>query len=228
MVVIAIVFTVLCLRIREEIHPEEENSEGDDEQLSTGKMVVLLVAGLSGLVWGANLMVEGGTAIAKTYGISERIIGLTIVAIGTSLPELAVSVAAATKGYPDLAVGNVVGSCLFNLAFVLGASSLISPLQVNIDGMFWDLTAMMALTVAMWAMLKTVRARRVVKGRLPLAGAMSSLLVILQSPHLADRRVLSSAKTLQLEVFLNRLDDLDAGDEILDIIQFIHLDHQCR
>ena len=152
---LAIVFTVLCLRIRDESDPEEESGDDDDEQISTGKMVVLLLVGLSGLVWGANLMVEGGTAIAKTYGISERIIGLTIVAIGTSLPELAASVAAATKGHPDLAVGNVVGSCLFNLAFVLGASSLISPLQVNIDGMFWDLTAMMALTVGMWAMLKT-------------------------------------------------------------------------
>jgi cation:H+ antiporter len=100
-------------------------------------------------------MVEGGSTIAASFGISERVIGLTVVAIGTSLPELAASVAGALKGYPELAVGNVVGSCLFNLTFVLGASSMITPLSVDLVAMRWDLAIMGGLTVLMWGMFFT-------------------------------------------------------------------------
>ena len=153
LLVVAIIFTVLSLRTKDEQNDEDE----DGASMSTGKMTLMLFIGLVGLVAGAQFMVEGGTFVARNYGISERIIGLTIVAIGTSLPELAASVAAATKGHPDLAVGNVVGSCLFNLAFVLGASALIHPLTVNFDSMIWDVSAMMALTLGMWGMLGTGR-----------------------------------------------------------------------
>ncbi|MEE2787541.1 MAG: calcium/sodium antiporter [Myxococcota bacterium] len=165
LLLVAVIFTVLSLRTKDE---GTENDE-DGEVMSTRKMVVLLAIGLVGLVGGAQFMVEGGTFIARAYGISERIIGLTIVAIGTSLPELAASVAAATKGHPDLAVGNVVGSCLFNRAFVLGASALIHPLAVQFDGMFWDVTVMMALTVGMWGMLRTGAGMSRVEGMLLVA-----------------------------------------------------------
>jgi len=148
---LAAVFTVLCLRTK----PDEEEDPG--ELTPWPKVSALVAIGLVGLVCGAHLMVEGGTEIARAYGISERIIGLTIVAIGTSLPELAASVAAAAKGHSELAIGNVVGSCLFNLAFVMGAAALISPLSVDAGAMKWDLVTMCGLTVGMFVMLRTGR-----------------------------------------------------------------------
>jgi len=149
---IAIVFTVMSLRT-----PEDEGDADEDDLLPIARMLGLLIVGFAGLVYGADLMVDGGTAIALELGISERIVGLTIVAIGTSLPELAASVAAARKGHPELAIGNVVGSCLFNLAFVLGAAALINPLAVAAFDMRWDLVTMCGLTLLMFTMLRTGR-----------------------------------------------------------------------
>lgn len=152
---IAVVFTVACLRA-----PAEE-SDADDAPDDPGtpwpRAVGLLLVGLVGLVGGAHLMVEGGSSIAQAFGVDERIIGLTIVAIGTSLPELAASVAGAMKGHPGLAVGNVVGSCLFNLAFVLGATAVITPPVVDAGSIGVDLAVMGGLTVLMWVMLGTGR-----------------------------------------------------------------------
>lgn len=153
LLLIAIGFTVVCLRT-----PEEESTADDapeDEGAPWPKAVLFLIVGLVGLVGGAHLMVEGGSHIAAELGVSERIIGLTIVAVGTSLPELAASVAGAIKGHSGIAVGNVVGSCLFNLAFVLGASALLNPLTVDAGTMVVDLALMGALTGLMWLMLGT-------------------------------------------------------------------------
>ncbi|TAD99159.1 MAG: sodium:calcium antiporter, partial [Bacteroidetes bacterium] len=100
----------------------------DKESMPIWKIVVFVVFGLVGLVAGGMLMVEGASAIAKSFGISESIIGLTIVAAGTSMPELATSAAAAYKKNSDIAIGNVVGSNIFNVFFILGTSATISPL----------------------------------------------------------------------------------------------------
>ena len=93
--------------------------------------------GLAGLFFGGQFFVDGAVNIARDLGMSERVIGLTIVAIGTSLPELATSVVAAFKKKADIAVGNVVGSNIFNIFFILGTTSVISPLpfetQANFD-----------------------------------------------------------------------------------------------
>ena len=148
---IAIAFTVLSLRT-----PVDETEDDEAEDLLTIPKMLALVLGFAGRL-GADLMVEGGTAIAIDLGISERIIGLTIVAIGTSLPELAASITAARKGHPELAIGNVIGSCLFNLAFVLGAAALINPLTVAAFDMRWDLVTMCGLTLFMFVMLRTGR-----------------------------------------------------------------------
>lgn len=99
--------------------------------LSFAKSAVFLVLGFGGLVLGANLFVSGATEIARILGVSDAIIGLTIVALGTSLPEFAASVVAARKGQSGLAIGNVIGSCVFNILMVLGVCGTISPMTVS-------------------------------------------------------------------------------------------------
>ena len=102
------------------------------------KLLLFILIGGAVVVWGANISVNSATALATAIGISERFIGLTIVALGTSLPELVASVTAARKGNADIAIGNIVGSNIFNILFVLGTSALITPVpyQPNflIDG----------------------------------------------------------------------------------------------
>ena len=112
--------------------------------------LALLVAGLVLLVSGSNLLVEGAVTLAKALGLSELVIGLTIIAVGTSLPELATSMIAAFKGERDIAVGNVVGSNLFNLLCVLGLASLLSPLPINVsaNALSFDFPVMIAVAVA--------------------------------------------------------------------------------
>lgn len=95
--------------------------------------IVYVVAGLAMLILGSRLFVQGASDLARLYGLSELVIGLTIVALGTSLPEVAASIMAAIKGERDIAVGNVVGSNLFNLLFVLGASAFFAPTGVPVS-----------------------------------------------------------------------------------------------
>ncbi len=95
-----------------------------------------IVGGLAAIVWGGNLVVENASAIAKSFGLSQALIGLTIVAFGTSLPELVTSIVASRKGENGLALGNVIGSNIFNILLVLGASSAISPISVSILTVF--------------------------------------------------------------------------------------------
>ena len=98
------------------------------------KSLLMTVIGLAFIVWGSDVTVDAATALARIFGMSERFIGLTIVALGTSLPELFTSVNAARKGNADIAIGNIVGSNIFNILFVVGLSGLIVP--VPFDGMF--------------------------------------------------------------------------------------------
>ena len=116
-----------------------EEAEGDAKvkELSIGLSCLYIIIGLNGLIWGGQFFVDGASGIAKSLGVSESIIGLTLVAGGTSLPELATSITAALKKNPGIAIGNVIGSNLFNIFFVLGCSASISPLPMgninNID-----------------------------------------------------------------------------------------------
>lgn len=103
---------------------KEENKEVEK---STWKLVLSTIVGGVVVVWGSNITVDSATAIAEILGMSERFIGLTIVALGTSLPELVTSVTAARKGNADIAIGNIVGSNIFNILFVIGTSALITP-----------------------------------------------------------------------------------------------------
>ena len=100
------------------------------------RLLALIVIGAVMIVVGSDLTVDAAKAIAKIFGISDRIIGLTIVAFGTSLPELVTSVTAARKGKTDIAIGNIVGSNIFNILFVLGISGLVSPSPIFFDSAF--------------------------------------------------------------------------------------------
>ena len=105
----------------------KEDNEPDEKQKSLPVQLLMILAGLICIVLGSDFVVDGATEIAKVIGISDRIIGLTIVAFGTSLPELVTSIAAARRGNADIAIGNIVGSNVSNILFVAGTSALISP-----------------------------------------------------------------------------------------------------
>lgn len=128
-----------------------ENSEETEEikTLPVWKSVLYIVGGLCGLIFGGQWFVEGASGIARNLGVSESIIGLTLVAGGTSLPELATSVVAALKKNPEIAIGNVIGSNLFNIFFVLGCSASITPLRMSGITNF-DLAVMVASGILLW------------------------------------------------------------------------------
>ena len=108
--------------------------DGDDDEvapMSVGKVLLFIVAGLAALIFGGNIFVDGATEVARTFGISEAVIGITIVSAGSSLPELAVSVSAARKGNVGIALGNVLGSNILNIFFILGVSSTITPIALD-------------------------------------------------------------------------------------------------
>ncbi len=114
--------------------------------------IVLLIIGLLVLVIAAEFFVRGASGLAARFGISPLVVGLTVVAFGTSAPELAVSLSAVAKGSPDLAVGNVVGSNIFNVLFILGLTALIAPLIVAQKLVRIDIPIMIGAAVLMWAL----------------------------------------------------------------------------
>jgi len=121
---------------------------GQDEAVAPMLPAVLrTLAGLVLLILGARLMVDASVGIARAFGVSEAVIGLTIVAVGTSLPELAASVAAALKGARDIAIGNVIGSNIFNILAILGVSALVAPLAVAPGFLMRDLPVMLGVSV---------------------------------------------------------------------------------
>lgn len=128
---------------------EEQEKGAGIKSMPLWKSALWIVAGLAGLVFGGDIFVDGASGIAKSFGVSDAVIGLTIVAAGTSLPELATSLTAAFKGKTGIAVGNVIGSCLFNVFFVLGVSATIMPLPFGDIGMT-DLLVLMLASVLFW------------------------------------------------------------------------------
>ncbi|MEP4196846.1 MAG: calcium/sodium antiporter [Aliishimia sp.] len=128
---------------------DEEEVEGADPDMSWLLISMFLVMGLIGLPLGANLLVENATVIAKTYGVSDTVIGLTLVAVGTSLPELATTVMAALRRQADVALGNVIGSNMFNLLAIVGVAALIGPIPVDPAFLRFDLWVMLAASLAL-------------------------------------------------------------------------------
>lgn len=129
-----------------------EEMDLEEESMSNGKASVFFFLGLIGLIVGGKLIVDNAVDIATSYGMSERIIGLTIVSVGTSLPELAASVAAVRRGKVDIAVGNVIGSNIFNICLVLGVSSLINDITIP-QNSFFDIYVNIALGIALFVFI---------------------------------------------------------------------------
>lgn len=147
--------------------------QGSDEEvkikdLKVWQIIIFIIGGIAAIVFGSNLTVDGASYVAKNvFHVSDRIVGLTIVAFGTSLPELMTSVTAARKGNADIAVGNIVGSNIFNILFVLGASALIRPMKY--DGFVIDNLVAIGAAVLLW--IPAVSKRKLGKG----AGAVMLL-----------------------------------------------------
>lgn len=140
----------------------------------------LALCGLAGIIAGANLLISSSVAIASTLGVSDSIIGLTVVAIGTSLPELATSVAAAVKRQTDIALGNIIGSNIFNILGILGATVLIRPIEIPENVVIFDAWVLLAVTALLlyYALSEARISRREGTVFLCLYGLYISLLVL--------------------------------------------------
>jgi len=154
-IVAYVVFTVRQTRkASAAVRVEHAQKFGDGVAAERGRLpllfLVFIVVGLVLLVLGANWLVEGAVAFARHFGVSELIIGLTIVAVGTSLPEVATSVVAALRGERDIAVGNAIGSCLFNILSIVGIASIVTPggLEVAPVLIRFDIPVMIVVTLA--------------------------------------------------------------------------------
>lgn len=143
--IIFLYFTFLTVRPG----PKGKSSEA---KIKLPKASLMILAGIIGLIFGGQATVSGAVDIATNFGISETIVGLTIVAIGTSLPELVTTIIAATKGSTDIAIGNVIGSNIFNNFWVLGLSALIAPITISGDIGF-DLLVLLGATLVMFISL---------------------------------------------------------------------------
>ena len=142
------------------------NEESGEKDLSLGAAVFFTLIGILGIVVGAYVLLEGSVGLARRLGISEVVIGLTVIAVGTSLPELAASIMAAIRGHPGLAIGNIMGSNLFNMFGITGVAAAVSgffvgPLQVPRQVIHFDLWVMLASTLLICVIL--LRSRRIVR-----------------------------------------------------------------
>ena len=149
LIFVAFFIFYIYLTIRSALkYKKEHTDEEPDEAIKSfpwWKSILLTVGGALIIIVGANFSVESATIIAKSWGVGEDVIGLTVVALGTSLPELITSVVAAKKGNSDIALGNIVGSNIFNLLFILGTTLLISPIAVNFTTLI-DQLVMLAIS----------------------------------------------------------------------------------
>jgi len=127
--------------------PEEDIEDLDIGAFSWIRTIVLIAAGLVLVIIGAHFTVESAAEIAKSFGISEWIIGIILVALGTSLPELVVSISAAVKGKVDMAIGNIIGSNMANTTVVLGAAALANPMNINATAYMFDIATMIMATL---------------------------------------------------------------------------------
>jgi cation:H+ antiporter len=166
---------VLLMTVRQARNePEAVSDEFKEEIRSYGRRglavdCVYILGGLIGLVGGGHLLVTAAVSMAREMGVSELVIGLTIVSAGTSLPELATSAIASYRKQPDIAIGNVIGSNLYNTLFIGGISALVHPLPVQKSVLSFDILVMLMLSAALWPILRTGKGVSRIEGLLLLS-----------------------------------------------------------
>lgn len=155
-ILFAAYLTYLFIMAKKDMNKED----GEAKQIAVWKAILFVVIGIAMIVLGSNVTVDAATKIAKAVGLSERFIGLTIVALGTSLPELFTSVTAARKGNADIAIGNIVGSNVFNILFVVGLSALVTPVPFASNFIFDSIVAIAAGVLLFLCCFKTKALKR--------------------------------------------------------------------
>ncbi len=160
-------YLIYLLKMAKKGTEPEELEKG--KKLRLWQMLLMVAAGAAMIVLGSDVTVDAATALAKIFGMSERFIGLTIVALGTSLPELVTSVTAAVKGKSDIAIGNIVGSNIFNILFVVGTAAVITPVPYSAN---FTADSVIAIAAAVLLLLCVVKNKRLARaaGILMLAG----------------------------------------------------------
>lgn len=153
-IILILIMMAYIIYLVRDARKSKEASEVEKPKFSLPKSILLIVVGLVGIVLGGDLVVDSASAIAIAFGMSETLVGLTIVAIGTSLPELVTSITALKKGENQLVIGNVIGSNIFNILFVLGASSAISAIPID-SSMMIDVVFMIVVTILCFIFGKT-------------------------------------------------------------------------
>lgn len=157
--VFMILYLLYLLRMAKKGSSMEEPPETDEKD-NLPKLLAMVVIGAVLIVWGSDVTVDAATSLAKFFGMSERFIGLTIVAFGTSLPELVTSVTAAIKGKADIAVGNIVGSNIFNILFVVGTTALITPVVYSAGFLVDSLVAIGAVILLLLCVVRGKKLNR--------------------------------------------------------------------
>lgn len=131
-ILLLVAYVIMILySIRNDKKTMTDSEDDGAKEMSGVRIVVWIVAGLAGLIYGGDLFVDSATNIAKAWGVSEAVIAISLVAVGTSLPELAASLASIFKGSPSIALGNIIGSNIANILLILGACSTVTPLVMN-------------------------------------------------------------------------------------------------
>jgi cation:H+ antiporter len=152
-----VIFTVFSLKSSKKESSDIENSSiglNLAKKSVISKSIILIGIGLGLLTFGSFITLENAVSIAKSFGVSERIIGLTLIAIGTSLPELVTSIVAALRGHADLSVGNIVGSNIFNILAIIGISAAITGISVN-ENMFFDYYVMIGFSIILIPIMRS-------------------------------------------------------------------------
>ncbi len=180
--VFMVVYLLYLLRMAQKGSPKEQGEEEKKEEKAqpVWKLLLMLVAGGSMIVFGSDVTVDAATVLATIFGMSERFIGLTIVAFGTSLPELVTSVTAAMKGKADIAVGNIVGSNIFNILFVVGTTALITPVVYGANFLVDSLVAVVTMGLLFVCVVRRKKLGRA-GGAIMLAGYAAYFVYLMQA-----------------------------------------------
>jgi cation:H+ antiporter len=150
LLLLLIPFLVLMIKLKNNTISLEED-EDEIISISNVKATFWFIVGLTVLIFSSEALVWGAKEIASVFGVSPMIIGLTVIAIGTSLPELAASVISAIKGHHDIALGNIIGSNILNMLVVIGVPGLFNPIELGADVFYRDYISMAAITLLVWA-----------------------------------------------------------------------------